>query len=118
MKRDYNRLHFGSITVRFPMALLEELDTKYGAGLKYRDRSDVIRSLIVLALRVESLLEIQRDPKKKQEFEEKFTSLLKEKDIEKSLETMDDNQLRGVAFFIENLKNKKVQLLLDDIRKS
>ena len=114
MKRDYNRLNLGSITVRLPTAMIEELDSKSDYG----ERSDLIRDLITLALRVESLMKIQKDPTKRQEFEEKFASLLKEKDIEKSLETMDPDQLRGISFFLENLKNKKVQMLLDELKTS
>lgn len=118
MKRDYDTLNLGSITVRFPIELLKEIDTKCGPKLKYRDHSDAIRSLVVLALRVESLLDIQKDPKKKKEFEEKFASLLKEKDVQKSLEAMNPDQLRGISFFLEDLKNKKVQLLIDDLKTS
>ena len=112
MKRDYNRLNLGSITVRLPTSMIIELDSKCAYG----ERSDLIRDLITLALRVESLMKIQKDPLKKQEFEEKFASLLQEKDIEKSLETMNPDQLRGISFFLENLKNKKVQILLDELK--
>ncbi len=116
MNHDYDKLNLGSMTIRLSVEMLKELDCKYGPGLKYRDRSDAVRGLVSLGLRVESLLEIQADPKKKQEFEEKFAALLKEKDVQKSLETMNPDQLRGISFFLEDLKNKKVQLLLEEIK--
>jgi len=116
--KDFDKLDLGSITVRFPVQWLKEIDTKCGPGKKYRDHSDAIRSYVLLARRVESLLEIQADPKKKQEFEEKFALLLKEKNIERHLETMDVDQLRGISFYINNLQEKKVQLLIDDIKTS
>ena len=117
MKRDFDTLNDASLTFRLPHSLAVEIRLK-AQGPKYRDLSDATRSLVMLGLRVESLLDIQSDPEKKKEFEEKFASLLKEKDIEKSLETMDDDQLRGVSFFIENLKNKKVQMLIDELKTS
>ena len=118
MKKDYDSLHLASITVRLPISMLQELDSKSGSKQKYRDRSAALRSLVTLGLRVESLLEIQNDPEKKQEFEEKFASLLKEKNVEQSLEAMDETQLNSIIFIANNLKEKKVQLLLDSIKSS
>jgi len=105
-----------SITVRISYNMLKDLKTKYGKGKKYRDRSDAIRSVIGLGLKVDSMLQIMSDPKKKKEFEEKFAFLLKEKDIRKSLEPMEADQLSAISFFIEELKNKKVQLLIDEVK--
>ncbi len=118
MKRDYDRLYLGSITVRMPESMLKKLDKKCGVGLKYRDRSEVIRSLVSLGMQVESLLEIQNDPKKKTEFERRFALLLKEKDIEKSLEAMDENQRNTIKFFLEQLNDNATQLLIDEIKET
>ena len=116
MERDIDDLQLVSVTLRASMSLLKELNSKYGPGRKYRDRSEAIRSLLQLGLRVEALMEIQGDSKKKKEFEAKFISLLKEKNIRKSLEPMDQEQLNAIGFYIEFLKEKKVQQLLDDIK--
>ncbi len=85
---------------------------------EYGERSYRIRELITLAFKVESLLAIQKDPKKKQEFEGKFASLLREENTEQALEAMDEDQRQKISFFIENLNKKKVQLLIDEIKKS
>ncbi len=118
MKRDYDRLYLGSITVRMPESMLRKLDEKCGAGLKYRDRSEVIRSLVSLGMQIESLMEIRKDPKKKTEFERRFAHLLKEKDIEKSLEAMNEDERNGIKFFITHLENQKVQTLIEKIKQS
>lgn len=107
----------GSITTRISWKMLQELKTKYGRGRKYRDRSDAIRSIIALGLRTDSMMQIMNDPEKKKEFREKFSSLLKEKDIEKQLETMNEEQLNYVVFLATNLKEKKVEQLLLELKR-
>lgn len=118
MRKDYTKLHLGSITVRLPISLIQDLDLKSGAGQKFRDRSDAVRTFLALGMRVQSIMDIQNNPEKSKEFQEKFASLLQENNIEKSLETMDESQLNGISFYIQNLKDKKVQQLLDDIKLS
>jgi len=118
MKRDYDRLYLGSITVRMPESMLKKLDEKCGAGLKYRDRSEAIRSLVSLGMQVESLLEIQSDPKKKKEFEEKITFLFQENNLEKTMETMTEKELSTIIFIATNLQDKKIQQLVFDVKKS
>ena len=118
MKRDYNKLHLGSITVRMPESMLEKLDDMCGAGQKYRDRSEVIRSLITLGMQIESLLEIHSDPKKKKEFEEKLIFLFQENNLEKTMETMTEKELSTIIFIATNLQDKKIQQLVFDVKKS
>lgn len=105
-----------SITVRISYEMLSDLKTRFGKGRRYRDRSDAIRSLINLGLKVDSMLQVMNDPKKKEEFEKKFAFLLKEKNTEKQLETMNEEELNHLSYLITRIKEKKVQLLLDEIR--
>ena len=112
MKKDYDSLNLGSITIRLATGMIKELDLKYGPGLKYQSRSEVVRSLVTLGLHIESLMEIQKDPKRKQEFDEKLSALYHEKNVEKTLETMNEDQLNSIIFYAQNIKDKKVQLLI------
>jgi len=118
MKKDYATLNLGTFTVRMPIKLMEELDAKSGAGMKYLNRSEALRSLVQLGLRVESMLEIYNDPEKKKEFEEKLANLFQDKNFEKTFETMSERDLNAVMFIAGNLKDKKIQQLVLDVKKS
>ncbi len=118
MKKDYESHHLGTISVRMSFSMIESLDLESGKGKKFRDRSDALRSYISLGQQVQDMLNIYSDPEKKKEFEAKFANLLLEKDVDKTLETMEPDQLSVVIFMAKSLKDKKVQLLLDQIKSS
>lgn len=108
----------GSITVRMPISMIRKLNSVSGKGGRYRDRSEAIRSLISLGGQVDDMLEIFNDPEKKLEFETKMASLFHDKSLEKTMETMTEKELNAIIFIASNLKDKKLQQLVLDIKKS
>ncbi len=117
MKRDYDTLNLGTFTVRMPIHLMQELENKSGLGLKYRNRSEALRSILQLGLRVDSLLEIHNDPKKKKEFEKKLAAMFQEKNVEKTLETMTDKELSAIIYIAQHLQDKKLDQLVLAVKK-
>ena len=118
MKRDYNKLHLGSITVRMPQSMLEEIDSQVGVGLPFHDRSEAIREYVSIGFQISAMIELAKDPSKKDEFEKKLAHLLNEKSYEKTLEGMSEKDLNAIIYIAANLKDKKVKQLVLDIKKS
>lgn len=110
--------YLGSVTFRVPISLLKELAAKSGRGKPFRDKSDAIREMTKLGLKVFDLQQAYKDPAKREELQSKINSLMDFKDMEKEMETWDENQLNAILFIASNLKEKKVQLVLDDIKQS
>lgn len=110
--------YLGSITVRLAIKTIKKLDTKHGRGRRFRDRSETIRSLLAIGDKTDDLMQIYSDPKKKKEFQEKFFKMVENKKFNKSLESMTDEELGLVIFTAQNLRDKKVQQLLDTFKKA
>ena len=110
--------YFGSITVRMPISMIRKLASISGKGEKYRDRSEAIRSLIALGGQVSDMLEIFNDPEKKLEFEAKMASLFHEESLERTMETMTEKELNAIMYIASSLKDKKIEQLVLDIKKS
>jgi Arc/MetJ-type ribon-helix-helix transcriptional regulator len=103
--------NYCSITIRIPFSMIEEL-TADVKEKRFRDKSEAVRNYINLGKKVDAILRMQNDPKKKKEFDAKYKSLLKENNVQKSMETWDVDQLDNIIFYAMNLKNKKVQQLV------
>jgi len=110
--------YLGSITVRLPISMVQKLDNISGKKKKYRDRSDAIRSLILQGSQLNDMLEIYNDPAKKKQFEEKLAALFRDKNFEQTMETMSDKDLNAIMFIAANIKEKKIQQVVLDIKKS
>lgn len=106
-----------SITFRCPISILEKLDSTVGKGKKYKNRSEAILAKLQLSSKIESMMDLFQDPKKKKEFQSKFQELLSKKDVEQTLEKMDEKELKAIIFFAENQLDKRFKQLLLDIQR-
>ena len=115
--------YLATITVRMPISMVMELDNKAGRNKngsrkEFPDRSAALRAMISLGFQITDLLKVYNDPEKAKEFDEKLASLFQEKEYEKTLETMSEKELNAILFIAKNLKDKKIDQLVFDIKKS
>jgi len=106
-----------NLTIRLSFQMLQAITTQVGKGKKFENKSDAARYYIERGQQFEALLEIHNNPEAKVEFEGKLEALLKEKQFEQVLETMDVGGLKAVQLLAKNIEDKKVQQLLLDIKR-
>ena len=102
------------LSISIPIILIDDLDK-----LKEKEdvnMSDLVVRLIKKGIELETLLEINRNPEKKKEFEDNLKQLLSQESFEKTLETMDDMTLDAILSYASLLKDKRFKQDLLAIR--
>ena len=113
-----NRL-IANINVRVPLSLVEDAIASVVVDKLFDSEAEYYRTAIQLGSKVIALDRIKKDPKKRKEFEEKLSQILTMTDIEQTMATCSDDQLRNIEFLAKNIREKKVnQMILDIQRKS
>lgn len=108
----------GSITARVSFEMIKFLNEKSGRGKIFKDRSEALRHYFELGKKVEAIMELKKDPEKQKEFNEKFSHLMGQNNLEKIAETMDESEIDSAIFYLENMKSKKIQQLIDNVKKN
>lgn len=104
------------ISTRFSYFQIQEIEKECGKHKRFKDRSEGIRYYYERGRQFEALLVIYNDPKKKIEFKSKLNALMKEKNIEQVLQTMDIPGIETLIFVAKNIKDQKVQQLFLDVK--
>lgn len=115
-KNDLKNRLVANINLRVAYSLIEDAVRAVENG-EFDNESEYYRTAINFGNKVIALQRIKNDPKKQKEFEEKLHQLLKMSDIERTMQTMTDEQLRTVEFIAKNVREKKVQQMIIDIEK-
>ncbi len=108
----------GSITARVSFEMISFLVGISGRGKRFKDRSEALRHYFELGKKTEAIMELKKDPERQKEFNEKFSHLMGEQNLQKIAETMDEKEIEAAIFYLENMKSKKIQQLLDNVKKS
>ena len=109
-----NKIRKMPLSISIPIILIDDLDK-----LKEKEdvnMSDLVVRLIKKGIELETLLEINRNPEKKKEFEDNLKQLLSQESFEKTLETMDDMTLDAILSYASLLKDKRFKQDLLAIR--
>lgn len=109
-----NKIRKMPLSISIPIILIDDLDK-----LKEKEdvnMSDLVVRLIKKGIELETLLEINRNPEKKKEFEDNLKQLLSQESFEKTLETMDDMTLDAILSYASLLKDRRFKQDLLSIR--
>lgn len=98
-----------------PSGVLDEIEESITKG-KYRSRTDAIINLTKKGLELEALIEINKDPKKKKQFEQNLKELLTQDSIEHVLETVSDETLDAILSYAGIMKERRFHQALISIR--
>ena len=106
-----------SIEFRCPHSLIEKVEGYVDSG-RFANDSEAYRSLIQRGMQVEDILIIKNDPERSQEFEAKMKSLLKFDNLEQTLETCSETELRAIKDLTDIILNKKLHQSLLHVKES
>jgi len=109
---------YASVTVRVSFDFVKFLAENSGKGKKFRDKSAGLRHYVELGQRVESLIEIRKDPKKQKEFDEKLAHIMNTENLGNIIDTMDETELDAILVLASSAKKKKIQQVIDLVKKS
>lgn len=99
---------FGSITVRLPFELVQELDADVEMR-KFRNRSEALRSYVILGKKAYSYKAIMDDPIKQKQFQDEMNQILKGERITEWISTLSGTQLEGIMQGIQLEKEQRIK---------
>lgn len=105
-----------SFEIRLPHSIMMQIMEMSGRGKTFKSKSEALRVMITRGLQVEALAKIYTDPDKKTEFESKLELLVKGKNLAELAETMTVTEIESAQFVLANIKNKKIQQLILDVK--
>jgi len=98
------------VSLRIPFFLHKEI--MRGSDPKKRVQTERYLRLVQDGFRVQEIREMASDPEKKLDFEKKLRLLIKDVQIEHTLQTMDTGELDGLIFMATQVKESKIKQLL------
>lgn len=104
-----------SVTVRIPVSMVQMLDVLVKEK-KYSDRSEAIRTLIHDGIYLAKIIQVVKDPKKVKGIVKKLRDINTLQDIEQTMETMPPHQLQLVQSIAKEIRDKKVEQTLLDMK--
>jgi len=107
-----------SRSVRLTFEFDTYAQTVSGKAKRFKDLSACVRYYVDLGRNAEKIIEINKNPQKQKQFEEKVGHMINKDNAKKVLETMTEEELDGFIFDASMLKRQKVQQFLDMVAKS
>lgn len=83
-----------------------------GKAKRFRDISACVRYYVDLGRNAEKIIEINKDPQKLKEFEDKLSHMINKENAVKVLETMNETELDAFIFQASMLKKQQIQQFL------